>query len=186
MTNIKANIKVTEVEEQTKPNPNIKIKVSFKEEDFRNNDNILRTKIVVPMVNPLSLQLEGEIYTIAAKNAVNQVKVDFENDFPVKVSRLEGLTDLQYFAIERHPIEALSVSKEDGKKYVVVNGEVRLPVSGISERNEVDKVFFSDYNDVKELCRVMTKVELDKAKSISKQANNIQDMLKKQLDADLF
>ena len=169
---------------ETKDNLNINIKIKFKEEDFMSNTDVLRTKVVVPMVNPTKLTLGSEIFTIASNPATEQVVAKTVGGNVKAMIPIEALTNLKYVAIERHPITGLSLS--DDKNTVIANGEVHLPINGASTRNEVREVFFSNYDDAKEVCRIITKVELAKAKQMLYEVEQVTNMLQKQQDADLF
>lgn len=165
---------------------NAKVTIKVKEEDFLQESDISKVKIVVPMVNPQTLTLGSEIYTISSNPATEKVLVKSRGDKVKSIIPVSGLADLRYFAINRTPIEALSLNERDGKKMVTVNGDIHLPVSGMSERNTVENVFFTNYDDAKHICKVCTRVELAKIKLMKDEVNSVEEMLQKQADADLF
>ena len=165
----------------------LKIKIKINESDFRNESDITKVKIALPMVNPMGIALKSELYTIESNPVTQKALVERKDDKIKSVIPVNGLVDLKYFAINRHRVSALSITEVDGKEYVVINGgEIKLQVSGSSERGTIENIYFTDFEDVKEVCRVATKVELDKIKHVLSEVKNVESFLQKQAESDTF
>ena len=164
----------------------IKVKIKMQESDFLSDSDITKVKITLPMVDPRTITLESELYTISSNPVTEKVMVEKRDDKIKSITPIKSLVDSKYFAINRHPVSAISIDTRDNDKYVTVNGEIHLKVGGSSERGTIENMFFTDFEDVKEVCRIATKVELDKIKQVKSEIRKVEDFLQRQSDSNTF
>lgn len=137
----------------------------------RNADSLEGLALEIPTVNPMKITLKQDIYTLKAVPVNDRVKGK-KKDFSPKVVGIKSIT-----------VSSLAIGVKEN--CITINGVIDVPETG-NRVVKLEECLFDSEADARAVAKVITEVELEKAKEMADEANEAVNYLKEQLESDRF
>ncbi len=141
----------------------------------RNSVSLDEAALEIETVNPAKITLDSSLYMLKSKPA---------ND---KISKKEMKKATNYnpkvVGIVSVIVDTLSNKSKPG--CITINGSIDVPKTG-RRIVKLDECIFSDEVDAREVARVLTEIELERATEMMDEATEAVNFIRKQLEDDRF
>lgn len=152
-------------------NVSVEVNVEAIANAARNASNLDELALEISTLNPKSITLEQEIYTLKAVPVNDKVKGK-KKEFAPKVVGIRSIV-----------VDSLTtMAKSD---CITINGTIDVPKKG-NRVVKLEECLFESEEDAKAVARVLTEIELEKAQTLADEATAAVNFIKKQLEDDRF
>lgn len=138
----------------------------------RNADKLEDLALEIDTINPRKITLEQEIFTLKSVPANDKKSKGKKKDYTPMVVGIKSIV-----------VESLSTTVKEN--HITINGVLDVPKSG-HRVVKLEECLFESEDNAREVARVLTEIELEKATTIRDEAQEAVDFIQKQLADDRY